>query len=315
MADRKVVVAFAGNGDTSLENATALLNNNLLTDSVDVEGFYIPAAINQRKQKGLANVVSYLTTEWGDEEGDEDPFETFAAGDDLIGELVSAGDSKERYLVVVLGETEPDEVTADMIRVARENDITVLDLAAGLDEYTADGDDAEVAADEPEEAEERPRRRRRTPSTPEPAEAESAPSRGRRQRGTPRTKAENDERAEKTLDELKERRTQAAQDEPPFDPPYECDDPRVASAERPPDQVIGELIAAGPDFKATLIVALEGALAALKGNLGRPQEETFAYIVDDAGNVIKKRGRGKPASGQKVEFLTKTEAAAKGFEE
>lgn len=333
MEDR--VIAFAGSGETSLKNATDLLND-WITDDVEVSGFFIPTEISQRKQPGLANVVSYLTKEWGGDDGDEDPFDTEPA-DKLVDALLDST-TKDRYLVVILGDEVPDETTADLIRQARDNDITVLDLAAGRDEYTAElpGDEepAEEPPAEPEEPAERPKRRQRRTAAPEPEEPAEEPSEPRKTRGRPRTKAENEERAQKTLDGLKAQREAAAarQDpdktvgHPEIDPPFEKPYTVAGSPEEKPFdfsklQKADSGALSLPDgttteqVKGLLIVALEGALAALKGGLGRPQEETFAYIVDEYGNVVKKRGRGKPARDEKVEFLTKSEAAARGFSE
>lgn len=301
MADRRVL-AFAGHGKTTLENARAVLDNWIGDgdDAADIAGFMVPAKIAKRGQPGLAAVVSYLTEDWGgDDEEDNDPFDTHPA-EELVNELANVKEA-DPYLVVILGDEDPDETTANLISQAREQEIPVLDLAAGMDEYTATDDtEPEAAQGEPESDAERPKRRRRTADTSgesKPAGAGSEPPKPRR--GMPRIARTADGGHELVQDDL------------PFDGPV-----KHASTVFPdtqPDMV--ELTAAGPDFKATLIVALEGALAALRGELGRPQAETCAYITDEHGKILKRRGRGKPSVNQKVIFLTKDEAAAQGFGE
>lgn len=300
-----LAIAFAGHGESSPKNTKALLDSQLLKDASDVQEFLIPKGIKARTQPGLASVVSYLAEEWGGDEEGEDPY-TEHDPEDLVTELALTK-ADRRVLVVILGDDKPDEATARMIDHARDERIEVLDLAAGLDEYTVTKDaPAEDAADEPESEPEQPKRRRRGRARggeEEPSEAVSEP---RKTRGRPRTKAESDARAEKTLDDLQKVQDEAkqAEDKPPFDPPYKGQSGTLSL----PDGVTADQV------KGLLVVALEGALAALRGEL-RPQEETFAYIVDDEGTILKRRGRGKPSAGQRVEFLTKSEAAARGFEE
>jgi hypothetical protein len=310
------VIAFAGPGESSPRNTKSLLNT-WITDDTEVTGFFVPSAISKADQPGLANIVGYLMEDWADDEGDEDPFETASAS--KLVEALLDHETTDRYLIVVLGEAEMDNTTEALIKQARESGVKVLDLAAGLDEYTGGTSPAEPAAEEPEEPAERPRRRQRTTTTPEPEKAAEEPSEPRRTRGVPRGKDPDKTVGHPEID-------------PPFEPPYvEAVPPAIDTP--PPGLDVNKILgtpeaqsdpqvrvdffehASTDQFKAVMIVALEGALAALKGDLGRPQEETHAYLVGEDGTILKRRGRGKPAAGQKVEFLTKNEAASRGFSE
>jgi hypothetical protein len=345
MAESRVI-AFAGNGETTLENATAVLNN-WLPEDVEVTGFYIPAAISKRTQKGLANVVSYLTENFADDSGD-DPFETVPAGE-LVNELrkqATAG-GPELYLIVILGEAEPDDTTAELIDAAREVNITVLDLAAGLDEYTADEPDAgkdEVVPERPQEAR---TRRRRTASTPEPAEAAAEPEKPRRQIGTPRTKREVEDIGTKALDSLATARAEAQAavkeiTDPPFDGPYKAgvnpdangrlihvtpipasgspEAIRVIIREELAAMLYGALsgISGGQALLAAGVAAqVEHGLGYIKDAYGKSEEAsgpTAAYIKDADGG-LRKRGRGKPRAGEKEVWLTSAQAAEQGYKE
>lgn len=332
MAD--LYIAFAGPGESSPKNTR---------DSIDtwigdrnVGGFYVPTSIDKRNQPGLANVVGYLTESWGPEEDEdeEDAFETIPTHAMVEKLLEQDGD---RYLVVIVGDAEVDPPRlGKLIKQARENDIPVLDLAYGMDEYTVTEETpAEEATPAPESEPERPRRRRRTPASPDEEKPAEEPSEPRR-RGRPRTKEENEERAEETLSDLKQQRAEAAEAKAAREeePPWEGETTRPAS-EVFPDAVksvaetaIQQAEDTGVEtvrpevfvtdsteqFRSLLVVALQGALDALQGKTGKA-EETFPYIVDSHGNILRRRGRGKPGRNQNVEYMTKTEAAARGFTE
>lgn len=313
-------IAFAGPGESSPRNTRSAIDTWI--GDRDVAGFYVPTSIDNREQPGLANVVGYLTECWGPEDGEEDAFETVPAHALVDTLLEQDGD---RYLVVIVGDAEVDPSRLGvLIDKARENGVTVLDLAAGMDEYVGPGGEADAGApvNAPESEPERPKRRRRASASPEAEKPAEEPSAPRRPRGRPRTKQENEERAEQTFKELKEARTRT-EDEPPFEgearPASEVFPDAVEQAleETRADRIGPELIVTDSteQFRSLLIVALQGALDALNGHPGRPQEETSAYILDDYGNVLKKRGKGRPGKGEKVEYLTKAEAAAKGFTE
>lgn len=331
MAD--LYIAFAGPGESSPRNTRSAIDKWI--GDREVGGFYVPSSIDKREQPGLASVVGYLTDTWGPEDGEEDAFETVPAHALVDTLLEQDGD---RYLVVIVGDAEVDPSRLGvLIDKARENGVTVLDLAAGLDEYTGGDASAEEAPPAPESEPERPKRRRRTTSTPEPEKPAEEPSAPRKPRGRPRTKEENEERAEQTFADLKEARTRAEErvssgkvdedgNELPFDGPTRPaaeifpDAVDQALEETRADRINGEngleliVTDSTEQFRSLLIVALQGALDALQGRTGKT-EETFPYIVDDYGNILRRRGRGKPAKNEKTEFLTKSEAAARGYTE
>jgi hypothetical protein len=305
MTDQRVL-AFAGGGVSTPANTKKVLDN-WIGDDADITAFLVPAKITARTQKGLASVVAYLSEEWGADDGNEDPFDTHPTED--LGEVLigtAMGNEAFPFLIVILGETEPDEATAKLIREAREKSIPVLDLAAGLDEYAGLDDEPEVPAAEPESEPERPRRRRRSTETPEdakPAETASGPSKAKRTIGKPRIARDEDGEHKLVQD--------AVEDTPPFDGPYK-DEKKAASTLL--DAVQGELVpASNEDFRSVLIVALEGALAALRGELAPPDEESFAFIRGTDGS-LRKRGRGRPGRGEVV-WLSMTQAKALGYTE
>lgn len=326
MAESRII-AFAGDGVTTVENARAVLNN-WLPETVEVPEIFVPENIKARTQKGLAAVVTYLTEDWADEDSDEDPYSSVPAGE-LVQYLIDHEAAEaDRYLIVILGDAEPDETTASLIAAARAADIPVLDLAAGLDEYTADEDTEETPAAAPEPEPARGARRRRGAAAEEPAAAPETPARASRTRGKPRTTEEVSEIGTKALDSLAEKRAEAAAAEgkPPFDGPYK-----------------GALVTAEPAFtlddirlvfREELAALLYGALSGINGGQviaaanaraasdapSRPAPEsaegadgpTAAYIKAEDGK-LRKRGRGKPRAGEEEVWLTASQAEAKGL--
>jgi hypothetical protein len=290
------VIAFAGSGDTTLANAAALLDDQLLTDDRKIKDFIVPSKIT-KSQPGLENVVGYLTTNF-------DGFKTVPLAD-YVDVLTNArADGHETCLVVIIGDEPPDDVTADLVEAAFEAGIPVKDLAAGLDDLVSSAEDTEQVPDEPQRPAETTGRRRRTTSTPEgvtPAAATSEPSGGTRpkRRGQPRT-------------------TPATAEGPPWEPEQGGEDEigrRVDDAiasetrhTRTDRQASGgdaqALIAA--ELRALMVTALSGAVAALTGEAAHAQDLTTAYIKDADGQ-LRKRGRGKPRRGEEVVFLTRRE--------
>jgi hypothetical protein len=342
MAESRII-AFAGDGVTTVENARAVLND-WLPETVEVEGFIVPENIKARSQKGLAAVVTYLNEDWGDDTSDEDPYESVPPEDLVVVSLLAReNDDALPFLIVILGEASPDDFTASLIADARESGIPVLDLAAGLDEYTADEDTAETPATAPEPEPARGARRRRGTAAEEPAVAPETPARASRTRGKPRTTEEVNEIGTKALDSLAEKRAEAAaaEDKPPFDGPYK-----------------GELITSEPTFTITdirsvireelsaLLTGLGGTLVNMgkgvtpvgveyrEGGASAPGQQiqkcldhitatyggategadgpTAAYIKAEDGK-LRKRGRGKPRAGEEEVWLTASQAEAKGL--
>lgn len=324
MTDR--IIAFAGPGEASpkwaRENLDTWIGNH------EVTGFYVPDSIDQRNQPGLASVVGYLTKYWAPDDGTEDAFEAVPAHALLESIAKQQHDEGgEPHLVVVVGEAPLDGVTKELIDQARADGIPVLDLAAGMDEYTVTDEPAAEEADAaPEEPAERPKRRRRTTSTPAEEKPAEEPSEPRKTRGRPRTKEENEERAEETLEELRKQREDAENKKRVRDSVnnLEKDEPPFEGATRPASDIFPQLHGErGPEliitdsteqFRSLLVVALQGALDALQGRTGKV-EETLPYVVDEQGNILKKRGKGRPGKNDIIEHLTRTEAAARGYTE
>jgi hypothetical protein len=317
------VVAFAGSGDTTLENATALLNN-WITDDTGIKDFYVPAKINKRSEKGLANVVSYLTETW-------EEFQTAPVGefiDILVSNLANGLDA---YLVVIIGDGPPDDITADLVEAALEAGIPVKDLAAGLDDITETGEDTtETVAPEPQEPAPATTRRRRTGSTPEaskPAEAVSEPS---VDGNGPRPKRRGQPRSDPAYDKQTDGNLRDITGSPVPDDPWKEDLPggvptRTTASGGPGEAVTRATTAGveaaaatlmpGPDISAEVRAALAeaffAAAQALSGQAvtGAPAGPTTAYIKSEDGS-LRKRGRGKPKTGEEVVFLTDKEVTA-----
>lgn len=330
------LVAFAGSGKATPANVQSLLDNWLTVSKnlkdgepqyAEIKDFYVPDKILQRKQPGLANVVSYLTQFWGDE-GD-DAFRT-APLSDFVDLMTNArADDAEPFLIIIAGDEGADDETADLVEAALEAGITVLDLAAGLDNVTADEDaPAEEAPAEPESPAETPRRRRRVTAPPDateaPGAAEDTTAPRAKRRGTPRTTAENETRATATLDDLHEVMKPTEFIKPPFDGPYKGAEKDTTDAVNAVFETVDEGARRALEgisesvVRKVIVAALRGALAALEAPVdeqlppAHANEPTTAYIEDEDGN-LRKRGRGKPKTGEEVVYLTPAEEKKRGL--
>lgn len=328
------LVAFAGSGKATPANVQSLLDNWLTVvgeakgdaEFADIKDFYVPDKILQRKQPGLANVVSYLTQFWGDE-GD-DAFRTAPMADFIDLMTDARSDGAEVFLIIIAGDEGADDETADLVEAALEAGITVLDLAAGLDNVTADEDaPAEEAPAEPESPAEAPKRRRRVTAPPDateaPGAAEDTITPRSKRRGTPRTPAENETRATATLDDLGEVMGKA-KDKPPFEPPYKGAEKDTTDAVNAVFETVDEGARRALEgisesvVRKVIVAALRGALAALEAPVdeqlppAHANEPTTAYIEDEDGN-LRKRGRGKPKTGEEVVYLTPAEEKKRGL--
>jgi hypothetical protein len=295
-SDPQWVIAFAGSGDSTLDNTRDALNN-WITDDTDVKTFIVPAKISKRSQKGLANVVSYLTEDWED-------FDTAPEGDiiDLLTDARTNG--REPYLVVIVGDgVEADDVTADLIERALEEEIPVKDLAAGLDDYDPpEPEITEPVAPAPEEPAAATTRRKRTTTTPPADEtAETVSATRPKRRGTPRA---------------------AEPEAPAKDEPLPWEPDAVTDAGKIVDEVL-EVKAPVPasstddvrrmireEVRSALADVLTGGLNMLGVQIVPVDAPKTAYIKSEDG-TLRKRGRGKPGTGQEVVFLTDQEVAAK----
>lgn len=342
------LVAFAGSGKATPANVQSLLDNWLTTSKnlkdgepqyTEIKDFYVPDKILQRKQPGLSNVVAYLTKFWGDE--DEDAFRTAPLSDFVSILSQSAGDDAEPFLIIIAGDEGADDETADLVEAALEADITVLDLAAGLDNVTADEDaPAEEAPAEPESPAEAPKRRRRVTAPPDateaPGAAEATTAPRAKRRGTPRTTAENETRATATLDDLAEVTGKkhknddivgcfgASSNDPPFEPPYKGAEKDTTDAVNAVFETVDEGARRALEgisesvVRKVIVAALRGALAALEAPVdeqlppAHANEPTTAYIEGEDGE-LRKRGRGKPKTGEEVIYLTPAEEKKRGL--
>lgn len=333
------LVAFAGSGKATPANVQSLLDNWLTVSKnlkdgepqyAEIKDFYVPDKILQRKQPGLANVVGYLTQFWGDE-GD-DAFRTAPLSDfiSILSQsgLDEVGDDVDPVLIIIAGDEGADDETADLVEAALEAGITVLDLAAGLDNVTADEDaPAEEAPAEPESIAEAPKRRRRVTAPPDateaPGAAEDTTAPRAKRRGTPRTTAENEARATVTLDDLGKAMGKA-KDEPPFEPPYKGAEKDTTDAVNAVFETVDEGARRALEgisesvVRKVIVAALRGALAALEAPVdeqlppAHANEPTTAYIEGEDGE-LRKRGRGKPKTGEEVVYLTPAEEKKRGL--
>jgi len=321
----KMVIAFAGSGDTTLENATALLDNNLLTEDAEVKDFYLPARISAETQPGLANVTIYLRDTWGGDEPDQDAWLT-APASKLVEKLaLAAEDGHDPVLVVIVGDDEVDDETAALIAAAQEAGIPVKDLAGGLDDVAvSDDSSSEQVAPEPEHPAERPVRRRRSKETPaedKAAEAASGP-RPRRQRGAPRAAEAADEpKPARSRSRSAAKPAASGDEEVPWKSDAELSAAGMSVARATEAGVVAaqRVLKAGysledirtvvsEEVRQSLATMLRGALVALEG----PPGETIAFIKDADGG-LRKRGTGRPRTGEEVVYFTEAEARRKGL--
>ncbi|MEV4576009.1 hypothetical protein AB0K16_22455 [Nonomuraea jabiensis] len=219
MPDAKVVVAVAGGAPVTKKNVSALLKDWLRIDQDDEREFlvYLPVA------EALTTEAVQHTADWlADIDGGysvvhvdptprklrslvkdaDDAYQSDNVADDLITKLVEArGEGAEVYLLLAWGDDSdgPDEDTVELLDMAYEENITILDLTMGLQELRYD-DDSESAedVDEPEEEPEPPKKKERrtrelkaeekelTEDKPDEAQAElSEPQKIRASKDTP----------------------------------------------------------------------------------------------------------------------------------
>jgi outer membrane biosynthesis protein TonB len=208
-----LTLAFAGPGETTIENAKALLNDFVGLGPEDADGFpaipdddvldlrLIFPATPDHLTDGVETVLEW--TDYADlaydvivgEEKDravrkaakhaENEIEATNVNEALIKELKQA--EGEAYLILLWGEEgeEPDENAEVLLDLASSYDIKALDLTAGLDDIGFGDEDSSSEPEpepEPEPEEEKPARGSRRRSKPEPEEEpeEEKPTRGRR---------------------------------------------------------------------------------------------------------------------------------------
>jgi hypothetical protein len=101
---------------------------------------------------------------------------------------------------------------------------------------------------------------------------------------------------------------------PPFDPPYAGSRQEAADTTQSVDEVFTSLTAEDVRgiVRGELATAIAGALGALGSASALAAGPTVAYIEGEDG--LRRRGRGKPKTGEKVVFLTDAEAIRKGLE-
>lgn len=278
-------IAFVGSGDASAE---------LVQDELDVfmpeEGNFeviLPDKVS-RKQKGLKEVIGWLTHAYGD-----DAFVTSAK---ILNELKA--DTDRPVLVLVDDESTISEDDMELGKAALDAGIPVKSLLAGMDdvefEDDEEGSEEESTADNSGKSAKRPPAKSRTRTrgnSAKPAEEPTKPQ--RRTRGKPRTVAEDT--PEVDTEALAEAAERALNTE--------------SSYSEMANRVLADKVSAEQDLKNQINAQIADALEAVAKHL-RPKEaappQTFAYIKEEDG-TFRKRGRGRPARGEEAVELTQAQ--------
>jgi len=249
MADRVLTLAFAGEGASTYQNTSSLLNDFLgveddslpegldlrlifpatkahltktlegvlkWTEAIDVG--YDVVVNDEGKSRAVSDVLEYAN----------ETIEAIDVSARLVQELASDKEEGEVYLVLSWGE-DGDDISEELLEAAKDAGIPALDLSAGLDDLDfGEVDEGGMAHTEPEPAPPRSRRRRREPESghdadpddrheqsttaaQHPDEVDPAP---RRRRGRPRSleteeKPLEDEKADEPTPQRKARRSRA----------------------------------------------------------------------------------------------------------
>lgn len=187
MSSTPITIAFAGSGESSLENITELMDDLLHDPDQDIRLIF-PAS-KEHSNPNLNKVV-----EWADTAGFDfsvvsspeardgkvraakksielsiDGLESDEVNTDLVYSLLEdKKEDREAVLILLYGEDAPGEVIEDLLEAALDAGIKVQDLTAGLDDIKFADDEPEPAAEpEPEETP-APRGRRKTTAVLEP---------------------------------------------------------------------------------------------------------------------------------------------------
>ena len=120
----KWTVGFAGGGSITLDNASELLDNQLLPRPEEAEILALLPAVIPRSHKGLRIISDLLTHEF------DIPIETTS---ELVPRLLKANAKGEHAVLVVLG-AESDDNTTELASEALEAELIVKDLCAALDD-------------------------------------------------------------------------------------------------------------------------------------------------------------------------------------
>lgn len=320
MASKKITVAFAGEGQIDLAAVKALLNDWLDFGDEDDDGFPAPSKnditlLLPVSESGLGDTPLATVMEWidyvdlpyilvTDSAGSRslrglirnahDVVETNNIGASLINTLEAQADG-EKYLVLLWGE-EGDQFSDSLLDLASAAEIPVKDLTAGLDDIV-------FADDEPEPEE--------TSTEEEIPAGESSTEQEVLVPGTPVATG-----VEAVLQDV-------------YTHLYYQDQANAARNLQPvrrsplTDRVLQALqILRGED---THEEATEESEDEPKASRGRPRKDgspaqprteedlAVAYIKSEGGEY-RKRGRGRPKSGEEVVMLTPTQVKELGLD-
>lgn len=295
----EITVLFAGSGPSTDANTKELLDEWLPDDVADVVIEKKIAAGNT----SLKGVRKFLAAEFKEDGITQVP--------DMLSYIKGLDNQPDEVIYLVLLWNDDDE-SRELLEAADSQGIIVKDLTDGLDKIIFEADEPEEEKEPPARTKRRSRTARAADKAEEDAEATPAPGLGTRTSGT--TKTVTHDLSAVTAVNLLPENTWTLEEL------VTVIDARLALHLHDLASKITERHQTGKPVLPTDPTGEEAphGRARRTGADGLSKvsdEEKFTFILDEDGQVIRKRGRGKPRANQETAELTLAEAREKGYEE